>query len=81
MESNIDFKNLSKYKYVYKIYFANKMVYAERFPIVYISKNACYYSDGSGYLAKVNSANFCTKNEIPHICAEIISNHYYYYVP
>lgn len=81
MDKNEPLNNLSKYKYIYKIYFVNKIVYTERFPIEYISKNACYYSNGSGYLTKVDCFKLNTEKDIPNICTEIISNNYYHFIP
>ena len=81
MNKNESLNNLSQYKYIYKIYFINKIVHTERFPIEYISKNACYYSNGSGYLTKVDCCKLNTEKDISNICTEIILNNYYLLMP
>lgn len=77
MKNKIRKEEISKYKYIYKIYFTDRIINIEKFPIVYISKRACYYSDGTGYLVKVEATKLHTKNDISYICSEIVRNNYY----
>lgn len=39
----LDTKNLSKIKYIYRIYSADDMLHLERYPVVYINSEIVYY--------------------------------------
>lgn len=56
MESNIDLKNLSKYKYAYKIYVSNGKLNSERVKLIYLSKEWTVILEGEE-IKKINSNN------------------------
>lgn len=41
----LDKKNLSKIKYIYRIYSADNMLHLERYPVVYINSEVVYYKE------------------------------------
>ena len=41
----LDTKNLSKIKYIYRIYSADDMLHLERYPVVYINSEVVYYKN------------------------------------
>lgn len=66
MESNIDFKNLSQYKYVYKFYMSDNGLNIEKFKIVYISKSQIVYVEND--IAKLGERKYYhSVEEIPKI--------------
>ena len=44
----VELKTLSKYKYLYRIYEANKNINMEKYPIIYSNKSYMYYKTGKG---------------------------------
>lgn len=75
MSSNIDFKNLSQYKYVYKFYFANEKLNIEKFKVVYINKEQIVYVENN--IAKLKSLKyFRGTEEIPEILKRIADGWY-----
>lgn len=75
MESNIDFKNLSQYKYVYKFYMANNGLNIEKFKIVYINKSQIVYVENK--IAKLTEKKYYHSiEEIPTIVNRAIEGWY-----
>lgn len=42
---NINIKNLSKYKYVYRIYIKESIIHHQIFPVVYANQNYLYFEE------------------------------------
>lgn len=75
MDSNIDFKNLYQYKYVYKFYFANKKLNVEKFQIVYINKRLVVYVENDKAITRPLNY-FYTKDGLNDILETIAQRWY-----
>ena len=77
----LDMKNLSKIKYIYRIYSANNMLHLERYPVVYINSEVVYYKGARKncllnyeYLSSIldnhttiNKSNYYLRYQVPWI--------------
>ena len=53
----MDNKNLGKLKYIYKIYMSiNKIAHCERYPVIYINDEYCYYKDSGKKLEYISTS-------------------------